>query len=59
MEFELPGEEKKKRWEAKAEVKSGTESVSESSEEEKKSSVAAAAVVEEREIWRLRYHQSS
>lgn len=45
MEFELPGEEKKKRWEAKAEVKSGMQSPSESVEENNSSSVAAAAAV--------------
>lgn len=35
MEFERPGEEKKKRWEANMVVKSGGETVSDSVSEEK------------------------
>lgn len=47
MEFELPGEEKKNRWEAKTAAKSGGDSWSESEEEEeeKTSSVVDAEVV--------------
>lgn len=47
MEFERPGDEKKKRWEAKTVAKSGGDSEStESSEVDKKSSVVRVSDLE-------------
>lgn len=55
MELELPGVEKKNRWEAKMVAKSGGESVSttvssESSEEEKKSELVLKEGVRDLEV---------